>query len=63
MTTHVRITPESTGEFTAATVPTQWVDTRGRRLAFRQFGTGPHLVLALRWLQSIEDRSCPHADG
>ena len=49
MTTHVRITPESTGEFTAATVPTQWVDTRGRRLAFRQFGTGPHLVLALRF--------------
>ncbi|WP_138465740.1 alpha/beta fold hydrolase [Poseidonocella sp. HB161398] len=34
---------------TAATVPTRHAESRGRRLAYRQIGTGPDLILALRF--------------
>ena len=40
-----RITPPAT----AATVATQFVETNGRRLAYRSIGSGPALVLALRF--------------
>ena len=45
MTQHTKITTPHT----ANTVPTQFVDVAGRRLAYRQIGTGPDLVLALRF--------------
>ena len=33
----------------ARTAPSQAIESRGRRLAYRMFGTGPTLVLALRF--------------
>ena len=45
MTQHVKITTPHT----ASSVPTQFVESRGRRIAYRQIGTGPDLVLALRF--------------
>ena len=49
--------------FTAANVPTRFVESRGRTLAYRQIGTGPHLVLALRFRGVMDSWDPAFLDG
>ena len=38
----------------AVAAPTQWVESRGRRLAFRSVGTGTPLVLCTRFRGNLD---------